>query len=363
MKRSCLILTVFAVVFALFLQISCEGQAKGAEESKPALTAPSGPVPVGEPAKAKSLADTNESGPEIKFEKLVHDFGEVGPETRNLCEFKFTNTGKGLLGITDVSKTCGCTPYVLEKKEYAAGESGTLEVKYYSGKHPGAVSKQLTVFSNDKVHPRVTLTIRAKIVSKVSCEPASLNLLLKAENADCPKITLRSLDGKKFAIESFKSTSDCVTADIDSSVEAVSFVLAPKVDMEKMPKDLRGNVDIGLSHPGCRTVIIPFKVLERFRVNPPSIIVFNAEAQKPMTKEVWILNNYDEDFEVESSSSEKGFVKVLSQEKVGNRYKFELEITPPAADDKQRLFKDVFFVNIKGGERLEVPCNGLYPRK
>jgi hypothetical protein len=361
MKRSCLILTVFAVVCVLFLQAGCQEQAKGAEESKPALTAPS--EPMSEPAKAKSLADTNELGPEIKFEKLVHDFGKVGPETRNLCEFKFTNTGKGLLKITDVSKTCGCTPYTLEKKEYAAGESGTLEVKYYSSNRPGEVSKELTVFSNDKAHPQVTLKIKANIALKVVCEPAALDLLLKAENAGCPKITLRSLDGKRFAIESFKSTSDCITADVNSSVEAVSFVLEPKVDMGKMPKSLSGNVDIELSHPDCRLITIPFNVLPRFKVSPPSVIVFNVEPQKPITKEVWILNNYDEDFEVESSSSEKGFVKGLSQEKIGNRYKLELEIMPPSPDGKQKFFRDVFFVNIKSGERLEVPCNGFYPRK
>ena len=59
-------------------------------------------------------------------------------------------------------------------------------------------------------------------------------------------------------------------------------------------------------------------------------------------------------------SSKKGNIKVLSQEKIDNRYKFELQITPPVVEDKQKFFSDVFFVNIKNGERLEITCRGFY---
>ena len=110
-------------------------------------------------------------------------------------------------------------------------------------------------------------------------------------------------------------------------------------------------------------VTIGFSVLPEFKISPPVIIVFNAEPQEPIRREVWILNNYDEDFEVESTSSKKGIIKVLSQEKIGKRYKFELEITPPTVEGKTRIFKDEFFVNIKGGEKLKLPVVGSIIRK
>ncbi len=75
--------------------------------------------------------------PRITFEKVIYDFGEIGPETNSLCEFKFTNTGNGILKITEVEKTCGCTPFTLAKKEYAPGESGVLKVEYQSNQKPG----------------------------------------------------------------------------------------------------------------------------------------------------------------------------------------------------------------------------------
>ena len=62
-------------------------------------------------------------------------------------------------------------------------------------------------------------------------------------------------------------------------------------------------------------------------------------------------------------SSQKGIIKVLGQERINNRYKFELQITPPAAGGKQKTFTDVFGVNIKDGKKLEIACRGFYSKK
>ena len=110
-------------------------------------------------------------------------------------------------------------------------------------------------------------------------------------------------------------------------------------------------------------VSIPFKVLPKFKIDPRSISIFNAEEGKTVTKEVWIVNNYDEDFEVESASSQKGIIKVLSQEKEDKHCKFELEITPPPAEGKKKLFTDTLIVNIKDGEKLKISCRGYYTKE
>jgi len=350
MKYNCLILSVFVVSCVLLLQLGCQGQAGTSPESKTGST------------KAESTAEVSEAAPEIAFEKVVHDFGEIGPVTKNVCEFKFTNTGQGLLKITKVSKTCGCTPYTLDKKEYEPGESGALKVRYNSSRRPGSITKKLFVSSNDKANPKVTLTVKARIVKRVDYKPKELSLLLDRDNAGCLAITLSSLDGKSFSIKRFKSTANCITADVNSSVKATEFVLEPRVDMEKLQKNLKGRIDIGLTHPECDLVTVRFNTLPEFEINPSTLVVLGAEPLKPVTKKLWVLNNYNEDFEVESASSQKGIIKVLSQEKFGNRYKFELEIIPPPAEDKRR-FTDVFYVKIKGGERLKVNCRGFYSVK
>jgi len=65
--------------------------------------------------------------PEIIFHKLIHDFGSIGPQTNHMCTFEFTNIGEGLLKIEKITRTCGCTPYTLDKSKYLPGENGILE--------------------------------------------------------------------------------------------------------------------------------------------------------------------------------------------------------------------------------------------
>lgn len=368
MKRNCLILAVLIVASVCFLQISCgKQQAAAAEKSKPKLTAP---VPADSSAKAKTAAESVKGGPVITFEEVVHDFGNIAPGSKVVCEFKFTNTGNSLLKITEVTKSCGCTPHTLEKMEYEPGESGTLKVEYNAGRQSASVRKTLSVSSNDETKPRVELVIKAEIVSKIDFQPKKLDLALNKENAGCPVITVKSLDGQSFAIKGFKaigqpkSIENVITADYNSVEKATEFVLQPKVDVEKLREVSGGSIEIVLTHPESDAVSIPFEVLPKFKITPPSIIIYQAELEKSVTREVWILNNYDEDFEVESTSSQEGTIKVLSQEKVGTRYKFELEITPPASEKGQKgFFTDTFFVNIKGGEKLKIACRMFYVRK
>ena len=47
--------------------------------------------------------------PEITFENDTHDFGTIASGDMVRYSFKFKNTGKSLLVISDVTTSCGCT--------------------------------------------------------------------------------------------------------------------------------------------------------------------------------------------------------------------------------------------------------------
>lgn len=370
---------VFVMGCLLLLQICCQEQLEEADASKSAVTEPRPALAEAQPQKPKTTtaavsqkqeptavqtaSKVNKSGPEITFESLIHDFGEVGTNTKNNCEFKFKNTGNALLRITKVYAPCGCTVPELAKKDYAPGESGVLKAAYRAGSKSGSTSKRIEVSSNDKAKPKVILTLKAKIVMKIAYEPERLNLLLKGENAGCPEITLTSRDNRQFSITSFKSTGDSITAEFDPTVKSTNFVLKPTVDQEKLKKGLRGQVEIALTHPLCKKVSILFDTLEEFKIDPRVVYVREAEAQKPVTKKVSIFSNYNEEVEIESTSSKKGTVQVLSKEKVRNGYQLELQITPPTLDSKRRVFTDVFSVKLKGGQQMQITCYGIYTRK
>jgi hypothetical protein len=147
-------------------------------------------------------------------------------------------------------------------------------------------------------------------------------------------------------------------------VKATKYVLEPKVDIEKLQKNLKGRINISLDHPNGKAAIILFSVLPKYTVNPPLLIIFNAEPNKPIVRKISVLNNYGKDFEIESVSSKNDIVamKLLEQKKLRNGYQLDVEITPPAADGKPR-FTDEFSLNIKGGENLSIKCNGYYSKR
>jgi hypothetical protein len=338
-------MALFLAGWMLFASIGCQEQT--AKESTAVTTKPSGPPP------------------KITFEKNGFDFGEVGPGTQNTGEIKFTNAGEGPLKIIKVSKCCGVAAELdQDKTVYAPGESGTIKLEWKAASMPSVFTRQLVVHSNDPVNPEATLAIKATIVNKVVCEPPRLRLFLDEENGGCSKITIRSIDERPFSITGFKSTADCITAEFDPSVEATKFVLQPKVDTEKLQKNLKGRVNIDLTHPEESSVTVLFDVLPKYTLDPPLIIIFDAEPEKPTTREIKVLNNYKKEFEIESLSSKGGIVgvKVLDQQKISSGYVLKVEITPPAASDKIR-FTDTFTIKLKGGETLSIMCNGYFAKK
>ena len=359
MKRKCFILALFVGAWMLFASGGCQEQTT---KESTAVATKSGK----KPAKVEAQAKLSGPPPKITFEKTVFNFGEVGPNTQNTGQINFTNTGEGLLKITKVSKCCGVVAGLLDpnKTDYAPGESGAVKAEWKSGPQPTEFSRQLVVHSNDPASPQVILTLNATIVQRVVCEPPRLRLFLDEENAGCSAITIRSLDERPFSITALKSTADVITADFDPSVEATKFVLQPKVDMEKLQKNFKGRINIDLTHPEGNAVTVLFDVLQKYTLDPVAILIFDAEPEKPMTKQISVLNNYKKDFEIESVSSKGGIVgiKVLDQQKITSGYVLNVEITPPAAGDKIR-FTDTFTINLKGGETLSIMCNGYFAKK
>ena len=352
MRRNDLIIFLLSVTALIILNSGCREQAKVEEQLKPA--------PTGNEEMATVAYDPNQPSPKMKFEKVILDFGKVGPGTKSNGEFKFTNTGQEVLKITKVGQCCGVVTK-LEKDEYAPGESGTLKVTYNAPVVTGPQMRQLVVHSNDKINPGVRLTIKAEVVAKIACNPDKLKLFFDEENAGCDKLTITSLDEKPFSITGIRSTGNCITAEFDPKVEAKKFVLDLKVDMQALEKNTKGSIDINLTHPESKIATIRYDVVPKYTITPQMLIVFNAEPNKPVLRKILILNNYKEDFEIESTSSKNNTIKVIGQSKVNNGYQFEIEITPPE-QDKQLRFTDVFNINLKGGETKSVICNGYYLR-
>lgn len=88
------------------------------------------------------------NAPVMKFENQSHDFGKISQGDVVHYDFKFTNTGKSPLIISNAIATCGCTTPEYPRAPIKPGESGKIKVTFNSAGKSGLQDKQITVTAN-----------------------------------------------------------------------------------------------------------------------------------------------------------------------------------------------------------------------
>ncbi len=146
----------FTAILTLFLMVILAGCKTKSESSD----LPAGIVT--NPNSADGTYDEN-ALPIISFEKDFHDFGKLISGEQVMYSFKFKNTGKALLIISNVSTSCGCTVSTFPRKPLKPGESATIDVSFDSSGRHGMQSKTVSVFTNTQP-PNTTLRIQSVVV-------------------------------------------------------------------------------------------------------------------------------------------------------------------------------------------------------
>lgn len=118
---------------------------------------------------AEKVMIENPNAPVIEFDKVVHDYGVIDQHGDGKCEFKFTNTGKEPLILSNVRSSCGCTVPVWPRQPILPGQSDVIKVKYDT-KRVGTINKSVQVYSN-ATKKTVVLKIKGKINAQKSKAP------------------------------------------------------------------------------------------------------------------------------------------------------------------------------------------------
>ena len=116
---------------------------------------------------AKAQDAKTQSGPEIEFEKTVHDYGDVPYNGNGECEFRFTNTGDAPLLIQKPKSSCGCTVPSWPSEPILPGKSEVIKVTYRTSRC-GSFNKTVTVTSNAIKNPTVVLRIKGRVLDQTT---------------------------------------------------------------------------------------------------------------------------------------------------------------------------------------------------
>ena len=102
-------------------------------------------------------------GPTIEIDTLVHDYGLVNEGDALKHVFEIRNKGTAPLVLSNALSSCGCTAAILSATTIPPGDKGALEVTTDTHGDHGPVSRRITVFSNDPVHPTSTVEIKYEV--------------------------------------------------------------------------------------------------------------------------------------------------------------------------------------------------------
>lgn len=118
-------------------------------------------------AQPSSVESINPNAPEMTFDAEVIDYGTIEHNADGNREFKFKNTGKEPLIITESHGSCGCTVPTWPKEPIKPGETASIKV-HYATDRVGSFDKTVTVTSNAKTPTKVL-----RIKGVVKPDPAS----------------------------------------------------------------------------------------------------------------------------------------------------------------------------------------------
>lgn len=144
-----LYLLVFA---ALLLMSSCSNDSKTITTEL-----------VNNPNTASGKSDLS-SLPAFDFVSEDHDFGRISEGEKVSYTFKFKNSGKSDLIISDAKATCGCTVADYPKTPIKPGEESGIAVSFDSEGKKGIQNKTVTLVANTQPNTKV-LTIKAEVVN------------------------------------------------------------------------------------------------------------------------------------------------------------------------------------------------------
>jgi len=88
------------------------------------------------------------NAPIMKFDTIVHSFGKINQGDKVTYAFKFTNTGKSPLIVSDAVASCGCTRPEWPHVPIQPGGSEAIKVTFNSAGKKGLQDKMITITAN-----------------------------------------------------------------------------------------------------------------------------------------------------------------------------------------------------------------------
>ncbi len=264
------------------------------------------------PSAGAAPATTVTSGPSPKIScaKPNFDFKTVDEGPDIVHEFRIVNQGKGVLTISSVTTSCGCTAAVVKKlgsKDEAAtlpvdirpGGKGTIKATYHTTGHVGHNTKVITVTSNDSKNPSFQLKLDMTVVREIDVQPDRIWLNnIQHGQAESRAVTILGKPKNKLKILSAQTSGGVVTVTSvtpfkDEKEKRQGAILQVDLPKERPIGSFTDSIVVKTNDPKKDQIDIAVtgEVMGKFQYNPrtlnlstrqtaPNLVVFTAQDPK-----------------------------------------------------------------------------------
>lgn len=152
--------TILAASIVFIGLISCnQNQGEGEKNQEDALSTEL----VNNPSSAEG-EEGAEKMPTMEFTQKAIDFGEISQGEKVKQRFRFKNTGKSDLIISDAKGSCGCTVPSWPRQPIRPGQEGEVEVVFDSNGKSGRQHKTVTLVANT-VPNKTVIALKGDVIA------------------------------------------------------------------------------------------------------------------------------------------------------------------------------------------------------
>jgi hypothetical protein len=346
-----------------------------APESSTPATAPATPTPAaGSPATPPTPAAPATPAVPVKKPALVvaqpvHEAGKVHRGDAIEAVFTLENHGDGDLVIKSADPSCGCTVASFDRK-IAPGATGMVRARVDTGGFAGAISKGVTVLSNDPTNPRVVLTIHADVQADVLLAPTYARILqVQTQDAAKAQVRLWCEDGTALEIRGVHSPKPWIQAsarraeagELDAGKPAPQWIVEVALTGDAPLGPLGESIGLDTNHPRQPVVELPLSGFVRPLLATVPEIADYGTLGPGANKSRFVLKLFNfgkGDVTVTSATSDLRFLTVsVSPEDRGRRFRIQLDL---AADAPKGKFEGKLRIETTSPVMpvLEVPVRG-----
>lgn len=155
--------TLLMAVALLIVAASCQTANKDVkEQARESISTAEQPMPAD--PNAATVQPSVPTGPTttMEFKEIDFDFGTVQDGEKVSHTYKFTNTGKEPLIISDAKGSCGCTVPSWPKEPIAPGKSGDITVEFNTQGKSGNRNQKVTLTANTNP-PQTFLSLKGVV--------------------------------------------------------------------------------------------------------------------------------------------------------------------------------------------------------